>query len=112
MRFVFVLAATSLTHIYGRNEPFVPRDSCISRHLAHGPSLEINPADLLANAVKDFDRKEVSRGRDGKKTALPIGGESQTGLDIFSPEIGKIGENALNGHSRSQIVKHVIDRNP
>lgn len=61
---------------------------------------------------KDFHQRAVSRRRHRHEFPFSVGGEGQAGFDIFWFKIRKIRENLLLGHACSEILSHVIHRNP
>src|SRR5262249_55331866 len=44
------------------------------------------------------------------QSPLAVRGEGQTGADILSGEIGKVGENLVSRHAAREVFEHVSDR--
>ena len=59
---------------------------------------------------RGYDRRAVSRGWKGDQFPVPIGSKEKARSDVFTGQIGKILEDILFAHTRSEIFQNVIDR--
>ena len=72
---------------------------------------ETRPRAARRGSVGDSGRTAVSRAC-RELCALPVGGVSEAGLNVFGCQIREVGKNLLRRHSGCEVLQHVVDRYP
>ena len=65
---------------------------------------------IALGGERGSDRRAVSSRWDGQQSPLPIRRECQARSDVFAREIGKISEDFILSHSRSEVLENGVDR--
>ena len=72
---------------------------------------ETSPRDQTRGAARDSDGAGVSRPK-GSQTPFPVGGEGQTGSNVFFCQVGEVTQDLVFRHSGSEIVQDIVDCYP